>query len=79
MSDYGNAYYPLAIVVDFANVSSINEFPALGLTISPGRIGGVNQDDHTTACYSDPSNVRLTSDGTMQLVVPGAYVLLYVT
>ncbi|KAJ9116023.1 hypothetical protein QFC24_006864 [Naganishia onofrii] len=71
MSDYGDAYYPLAIVVDFSTVSSIDQFPALGLTVSPGRIGGVNQDDHTTACYSDPSNFRFTSDGIMQMVVPG--------
>lgn len=71
MSGYGNAYYPLFILVDFASVSSIDALSALGIVVSTGRIGGVNQDDHITSCHSDPANVRFTSDGTIQLVVPG--------
>jgi hypothetical protein len=71
MSEYGNAYYPLGILADFASVSTIDALPALGLVVSTGRIGGVNQDDRITSCHSDPANVRLTSDGTLQLVVPG--------
>jgi hypothetical protein len=75
MSAHDDAYYPLAILVDFATVSSIDELPDRGLTLWQGRIGGVNRDDGVTACYSDPSNVRFTSDGVMELVVPGTSVV----
>ena len=71
MSQHNNAYYPKAILVDFSTVSSINEFAGLGLRVGCSRIGGVNQDDKTTACYSTLDNVRITSDGVMELVVPG--------
>ena len=76
MSQHNNAYYPKAILVDFSTVSSIDEFAGLGLRIATSRIGGVNQDDKTTACYSTLDNVRITSDGVMELVVPGeSYIL----
>lgn len=71
ITDQNNAYYPLGIVVDFAKVFSIDEFPSLGLYIANSRIGGVNRDDDVTACHSTPDNVRLKGDGVMELVVPG--------
>ncbi|KAJ9112853.1 hypothetical protein QFC19_000408 [Naganishia cerealis] len=71
LTAYENAYYPLSILVDFSSVSSIDEFPGLGLKISTSRIGGVNADDRVTACYSDPANVRITQGGVLELVVPG--------
>lgn len=71
MSENGNAYYPKAIVADFSSVKSIAEVSALGLIVVNGRIGGINKDDKITSCRSDPANVRFTSDGAVQLVVPG--------
>jgi hypothetical protein len=70
MSEYGNTYYPEAIIADFSSVKSIAQLSALGLNVAPGRIGGINKDDKITSCRSDPANVRFTSDGTVQLVVP---------
>lgn len=73
MTEHDNAYYPLGILVDFATVSSIDEFPSRGLYIANSRIGGVNRDDDVTACHSTPDNVRLKGDGVMELVVPGTF------
>lgn len=70
LTSHDNAYYPLAIVVDFKQISSIDQFANLGLKISTGRIGGVNRDDGVTLCRSDASNFRFTSEG-MEMVVPG--------
>jgi hypothetical protein len=70
LTGHDNAYYPLAIVVDFTQISSIDQFANLGLKISTGRIGGVNRDDGVTLCRSDASNFRFISEG-MEMVVPG--------
>jgi hypothetical protein len=70
LKGHDDAYYPLAIVVDFTQISSIEQFASLGLKISTGRIGGVNRDDGVTLCRSEASNCRFTSEG-MEMVVPG--------
>jgi hypothetical protein len=60
LTGHDNAYYPLAIVVDFTQISSIDQFANLG----------VNRDDGVTLCRSDASEFRFTSEG-MEMVVPG--------
>lgn len=65
-----DAYFPLAILVDFTQISSTDSFPELGLKMATTRIGGINRDDEITLCRSDPANFRFTDDG-MEMVVPG--------
>lgn len=65
-----DGYFPLAILVDFTQVSSTDVFPELGLRMATTRIGGVNRDDEITLCRSDPANFRFTDEG-MEMVVPG--------
>ncbi|WVQ93351.1 hypothetical protein IAU59_000419 [Kwoniella sp. CBS 9459] len=70
LSQYNNAYFPSAIVVDFSTVTDIAQLAAMGLVVADGwRIGSTNDADGTY-CTSSASNMRLAG-GALEFIVPG--------
>ncbi|WVF65705.1 hypothetical protein IAT40_000436 [Kwoniella sp. CBS 6097] len=70
LSQYNNAYFPSAIVVDFSSMTDISQLAALGLVVVDGwRVGSTNDADGTY-CTGSASNVQLAA-GALQFTVPG--------
>ncbi|OCF31351.1 hypothetical protein I316_06956 [Kwoniella heveanensis BCC8398] len=70
LSQYDNAYFPSAIVVDFSTVTDVSQLAAMGLIVVDGwRVGSVNDADGTY-CTGSASNIRLAG-GALEFIVPG--------